>query len=202
MTKRTPSLACLGLLLLGACRSPSPEAVFHTLSPLASAAEKPFSPKGLLALEIMPVEVPELLQRPQVVLADGGDGHRLSPVHRWGNSLEKDMQRVLVENLASTLEGVVVVPSPLGEQAGAACRVSLDVHQCEGAPGGTLRFRATWMATRSDTGRMVLFRRVDLAEPVAGNGIEDLVAAHNRVLAEVGREIARELINLPAVPPP
>lgn len=202
MIQRTTPVACLALLLLGACRSPSTEAVFHTLTPIAPEVAKPSPGKKLPALEVMPVRLPELLQRTQIVLAAERDGFRLSPVHRWGNSLEKDMQRVLIDNLGSLLEGADVLPYPLGEQTEAAFRLALDIQQCEGSPGRALRFRASWMVSRPGTNRMLIFRRVELTEPVAGNGIEDLVSAHSRIMAEVSRRIAGELINLPAVPPP
>lgn len=196
MIPRTLPLTLLGLLMLGACRNPSPEVVFHTLSPIAPEMEGPATTGKPLVLEVMPVQLPELLQRSQIVLLDGQDSHRLASTHRWGNTLEKDMQRVVIENLASILGNGTVVPYPSGEQVEAAYRISLDVQQCEGAPGGTLRFRATWMVTRPGTGRMILLRRVSLLESVGGGSIGDLVSAHSRVLATLSREIAKGLDDL------
>jgi uncharacterized lipoprotein YmbA len=179
----------LGLVVLG-CGRTSPVVTFHTLSPLAlrTPATRP------LALEIMPVQLPELLQRSQIVVMENRGVHRLATTHRWGNTLEKDLQRVLVENLSALLGSPSVVPYPEG---GATLRLALDVSQCDGTPGGTLQFRATWRVTRLDTGQRVLLRRTELAEPVGGSRIEDLVSAHDRLLVKLSQEISEALATLP-----
>lgn len=189
-----PALACalLGLLLSG-CSHPSPAVVFHTLRPIENP--EPVPTRTPLALEIMPVQLPELLQRSQLVLLDGQGVHRLSPTHRWGNTLEKDMQRVLAENLSALLGSDAIVHYPLGDQVKASHRLALEVQQCDGAPGGTLQFRATWMLTKND--RMVLLRRFNVQEPVPGGSVEDLASAHSRVMDSLSREIAKELMTLP-----
>lgn len=182
----------LPLLLLAGCRNPSPEVLLHTLAPL----EEPSPATRHIPLEILPVRLPDMLQRPQIVLADGSGSTRLSASHRWGNALDKDMQRVLVENLSALLHCDRVVPYPLGEQVKADLRLSLDVQQCEGAPGRPLRFAATWVVTRASNGSLVLLRRTRLQEPVAEGGLENLVAAHDRVLDALCREIAASLDGL------
>ena len=185
-------LLVLLALVLG-CRNPSPVVTFHTLKPLALGAAQPVPAERPLAVEVLPVQLPELLQHSQVVVLEGPEGFRLSTTHRWGNSLEKDMQRVLVENLSAILGSEAVVPYPLGDRVKAAYRVSVEVQQCEGAPNGALQFRASWMVTQPSDGRLLLLRRFSLQEPVRGGGIEDLVAAHNRVLYALGLEIGAEL---------
>lgn len=184
----------LGLIL--ACRNPSPAVVFHTLSPLAPAAhaERP------LALEILPVQLPELLQRSQIVLLEGAERHRLSTTHRWGNTLEKDLQRVLTANLVALLGSEGVVPYPQGDRLKARYRLALDVQQCDGALGGTLQFKATWMVTAAADGRVLLLRRSSLQEPVGGGGIDDLVSAHSRVALALSQEMAAALKELPDTP--
>jgi uncharacterized lipoprotein YmbA len=196
MIGRRLPIALVLLLLAGGCLRPSPEVVFHTLQPL-SLREAPMAPaEKPLALEILPVQLPELLQRSQIVLLEGTDVHRLSPAHRWGNTLEKDMQRVLIENLAVLLGSEAVVPYPMGERVQATYRIALDVQQCDGAPGGTVQLRATWMATQSSDGHMVLLHRVNLKEPVPGGSIEELVLAHSRVMSRLSLEIASAMKDL------
>jgi uncharacterized lipoprotein YmbA len=193
MIGRQRSFVLVLLLLIGGCLRPSPEVVFHTLQPL-SLGEATVAPAGkALALEILPVQMPELLQRSQIVLLEGTGVHRLSPAHRWGNTLEKDMQRVLIENLAVLLGSEAVVPYPMGDRVQAKYRIALDVQQCAGAPGGTVQLRATWMATQLSDGRTVLLRRLNLKEPVNGGSIEELVSAHSRVMNRLSQEIASAL---------
>ena len=195
MMRRPLPCLLLSLVLAGGCRHPSPDVLFHTLRPIALGDPKPAPAGKPLALEIMPVQLPELLQRSQLVILEGPGSHRLSATHHWGNTLEKDMQRVLVENLSALLRSDFVVPYPLGDQVKATHRVTLDIQQCEGAPGSTLQFRATWMVSQPGDGRVVLLHRFNLQEPVSG-GIEDLVSAHDRALDSLSREIAKVLQEL------
>jgi uncharacterized protein len=190
---RHPLLSVLaGLMLLTGCVQPSPDVVFHTLSPIAPENVKPSMEKPL-ALEILPVQLPELLQRPQIVFLKGTDTHGLSATHRWGNTLEKDMQRVLAENLSTLLGSDPVVLYPDGNRVKAVYRITLEVQQCDGEPGGLLQFRGTWMITSPDGARVVLLRKSSIQEPVTGRDIEALVSAHSRILATLSREIAAGL---------
>ncbi len=184
--------ALLTAAALSGCRNPSPAVVFHTLTPTAP----PTTEKQAWALEIMPVQLPELLQRSPIVLQTGAGSHRLSGTHRWGNTLEKDMQRVLAENLSALLGTSSVVPYPHGDSVKAAFRVSLDVSRCDGEPGGTLRFRGTWMIQKSGTGELAALRKTILDEPVGTEGMQDLVAAHDRILEKLSLEMASELRTL------
>jgi len=165
--------------------------VFHTLHALSPQAAQ--APDQGLAVEVLPVRLPEMLQRSQVVTALGPDSVELSPGARWANTLDQDMQRVVVDNLSRLLGSDRVVASPLGVRVNAALRVEVAVQRCAGRPGGALRFSATWLITRRGVAQALLLRRTVLEEPVAGLDAEALVAAHNRVLAALCAEIAEGL---------
>ena len=179
-------------LSLGCLRSAAP-VVFHTLHAL-SPQTAPAQGQGL-AVEVLPVRLPEMLQRSQVVTALGPDSVELTNNDRWANALDKDMQRVVVDNLSQLLGSDRVVPSPFGPRVNAALRVEVAVQRCAGRPGGALRFEATWMITRRGVAQALLLRRTALEEPVGGLDAQALVAAHNRVLAALCLDIAEGLKN-------
>jgi hypothetical protein len=184
-------------LLLSAalgCIKPSPPVVFHTLQPLR-LAEAP-ARRSALALEVLPVRLPELLRRPQMLVARGSGDLALSETQRWGNPLDLDMQRVLVADLSLLLGSDAVVASPDGPRVGARYRLEVQVQSCDGRAGDGLALQATWMVTRVGVDQAVLFRRTALREPM-GPGPDDLEAAHSRILAALSREIATELERLP-----
>lgn len=182
----------LPLLLLG-CFHPSPPVAFYTLQPLPREGTP--APRSGIALEVGPVRLPELLQRPQMLVAQGGGALALSETLRWGNPLDQDMRRVLVDDLGWLLGSDAVVPSPNGERVAAAYRLDLEVLSCAAGPSG-LDLEAVWMLTRPGTARALLVRRSALREPL-GSGPDALAAAHSRILAALGREIAAELLRRP-----
>jgi uncharacterized protein len=180
--------ACLG------CLRPSAQVALHTLQPMRQEGAVPA--RSGLALEILPVRLPELLQHPQMVIVQAG-ALGLSETQRWGNPLDQDMQRVLVANLGLLLGSGAVVPSPYGERVAAAYRLEVVVQACAPLPGGGLAFEAVWMVTRPGAAQAVLLRRTALREALADSGPEALAAAHSRVLEALSREIAAALLKLP-----
>jgi hypothetical protein len=188
-----PSALVLALAQGPACRwpEPSPPVVFHTLTPLQPAAA-PAAPSGI-KVEVLPVRLPEILLRPQMVLAQGSGTLRLSETHRWGNPLDRDMQRVLAQDLAVLLGSDAVVASPYGDRAGAAFRVQVDVQSCDGRDGQGLAMKAVWMVTRADGGPALVVRRTMLREPLPSADPGALADAHSRILADLAREIAEGL---------
>lgn len=184
------------LLVASGCWRSSPEVVFHTLRPLVQETSGP-APTAARAMEVMPVILPELLQRPQLVSLQNPGTLSLSETHRWGNSLDKDLQRVLTENLGILLGSSAVVSYPYGERAKAIYRLTLDIQRCEGRPGGLLELKATWALTHREDGHAILMRQTTLREPVPAGGMEALAATHSRILEALSRQIADELKPLP-----
>jgi len=182
----------LVLMTTSGCLKRSEPVVLHTLRPLVAEAQEP-APGLPLAIEVMPVQLPDLLQRPQIVSVQSPERLTLSEVHHWGNPLEKEIQRVLVENLGSLLGDEAIVAYPLGEQVKATLRLTLEIQNLAGQGDGNLQFQALWILTRQSDGATVLFRKVKLKEPVPGSDTDALVAAHSRILAALSREIAGEL---------
>ena len=190
--KRLAALAALILAAAPACFHPSPPVTYYTLQPLPLEAVA----QRRIALEVLPVRLPDLLMRPQMVVARASGALELSEAHRWGNPLDQDMRRVLVDDLGRLLGSDAVVASPLGPRVAAAYRLEVEVGVCE-ASGTALRLEAVWMLTRPGSAQAVLVRRSALRETLPDPGPESLAAAHSRVLAALGREIALELVKLP-----
>ena len=182
----------LGLIACLGCSKPNLE-VLHTLRPLSPDAAKSAPSEIPLALEIMPIRLPESVQRPQLVRETGPGTMSLWEAHRWANGLDKDIQRILVENLSLLAPTSSVVPYPQGERVKAAHRLEVEVQRLAGQPNGTLTLQATWMLTPLQGGPALRFRRVTLQAPVQGPDAEAMVAAHNRVLEDLSRDIAAEL---------
>lgn len=197
MRLSTRWLLAAGLAVSSGCLKRSEPVVFHTLRPLSPAREG--APVAAAALEVMPVRLSEALQRSHLVIARSEGTLEISEAHRWGNGLGPDVQRVLVENLGALLGGDAVVAHPFGERVKAGWRLEVDVQRLDGRPGGVLSLRATWMLTPAAGGAALLRRRSMLEEPVPDSGPEALVAAHDRVLDRLSREIAAGVVALGSV---
>jgi uncharacterized lipoprotein YmbA len=194
MTRNALSVLLLAAGLGCLKPSPAPPVVYHTLAALVLQAP---APPSAIALEVLPVRLPDLLLRPQMVVARGS-GLGLLDGDRWASPLDQEMQRVLVADLALLLGSDAVLASPGGERLAAPYRLAVTVDGCDTRAGGGLTLQATWMVWATGAGPCLLLRRSTLREPLLGQGPEALAAAHSRVLAALGREIAAALRALPA----
>lgn len=193
MNRLVASFFSLALVLGFGCAKPNLE-VLHTLRPLVAEGG---GSAPALALEVMPFHLPDALLRPQLLTESEGGSLRLLENHRWANSLDRDLQRVLTENLSRLLGANAVVAFPYGDRIQAAYRLEVDVHRLAGRPGGTLALQATWMLCPLQKGPALRVKKISLDRPVAGTDAEALVAAHSALLADLSRAIAGELGNLP-----
>jgi uncharacterized lipoprotein YmbA len=176
----------LAILGTQACRSPQVTFTYHQLHALAEAQS---GARSTLALEVLPVRLPGLLRRPQLVLP----GAVISDTHRWGNGLEQDVQRILVENLSRLLGSDAVLAYPYGGHLPGAYRILVDVDQWGFELAGTVTFRATWILEKVGKEGAICIRKSRLQEPLKDSGPDSLVAAQDRLLLGLSRELAAEV---------
>ncbi len=170
---RTTAALLAASLLLAACAS-TPATQFYTLEPLATSGTS----TAASAVRIGHVTVPELVDRPQLVLRSGANQVSLAEQRRWAESLRSAIARVVSANLA--------IP---GSAAGAATTtVDIDVVRFDSQLGVAIDLAANWRI-RPATG-IVRSGSMHWHEPVSGNDYADLAAAHSRALAELSRQIA------------
>lgn len=168
--------------LLAACGS-APKEHFYTLSDAASAETT--LPSQDYSVVVGPVSVPELVDRPQFVLRMPGSEVRIAEQARWAEPLRQGIARAVAANLAQGLNNGRVYPGS-GE---ADYRVILEVQRFDSRPAEAVTLEVMWTIRRSRNGEQQS-ARTWVKEPVAGQGYEELVAAHGRALAGVSRSIA------------
>lgn len=180
MTRYLPYLLLLGLF---AC-STTPPAAFYTLSPgLATpGAALP------LTLGLTLSEFPEALDRPQLMLRGGENRLDIQELHRWAAPLEGQVRRVLRENLARRTGSPRVETHPWPTDFRPERHIRLAITRFDGRPGATADLHARWTLGAAD-GAQLLSRTAAYSE-AAGESIETLVAAQNRLLERLAVEIA------------
>ena len=172
---RTSTAVLVTSLMLVACAS-TPATQFYTLEPLATSA----ATSATVAIRIGHVTIPELVDRPQMVLRAGANQVSLIEQRRWAESLRSAVARVVTANLTT----------PGSAVAAATTTVDIDVGRFDSQLGVAVDLAAHWRirpATDSGTGRG---GSMSWHEPVSGNDYADLAAAHSRALAALRRHIA------------
>ena len=159
-----------------------------------------------LAVGVGPVNLEPYLDRPQIVIR--GTGHKLdlSEFNRWVEPLNESISRVLVVSLSNMLESTRVYKIPRHNQTlPLEFRIEIDIARFDGMLGGDALLVSRWtLYGREET---VLVTKVSIIREPSGPGITDssgaedvaqgferLIAAQNRTLQKLCREIV-DVIN-------
>ncbi len=190
------ALAALVLLaLLAACRGAVPATDFYTLTALAPQARPA---QDAPSVGVGPLTMPRMLDRPHIVTRGPGGALHMDEFHRWGGTLESAMLRTTTQNLAALLGSDGVVAYPWTGFIDPDYRVPLDVQRLDGALGQAVTLEVTWGVIPRGERHAVLVRRSVLSEPTDGGDYPALVAAHDRLLEALAREVAQAIAALRA----
>ncbi|MBK4738465.1 PqiC family protein [Noviherbaspirillum pedocola] len=188
---------CAGLVLgvalsvaLSGCGSSPPQRFYTFDAP--NPAEPAATAHAAYSVSIGPVMVPALVDRPQLVLSTWPNRVQLAEQSRWAEPLKDGIPRVIAADLAQLLPGANVTPYTQAAISHPDYRVQLDVRQFESAPGSAASIDALWVVNVEKDGRQITGRTVQ-REAVSGNDDEALVAAHQRALQAVSRDIAQAI---------
>ena len=173
----------------------SPPARFYTLNPLGPQEAKPSALPAShpVSVGIAPVEIPDYLDRPQVVTRDGRNELRLAEFDRWAGSLSENIAAVLAENLALLLgtDRVFVYPWIRTERADYSVAVRVLRLDCK--PGDQVLLKVQWALLSGPERKDVATQVASFTERLNDNRYETIAAAVSRTLEQLSREIARTI---------
>ena len=173
----------------------SPPAHMYTLSPISQ--QEPKSPalhgENRFQSALLPVEVPDYLDRSPIVTREGADGLKLADFDRWGGSLGESITTVLVENLSGLLASDRVSAYPGLTNEKPDFRVGVRILRLDCMPGDRVELKTQWVVTNGQERREVARGLSTFTEPVSDGSYETLVAAVSRTVGQLSREIAQAM---------
>ena len=181
------------LVFLAGCRSSTPPVEFYTLSPLTSVSEadKVAGLRDNIAVGVGPLQIPNIIDRPQIVTRIGPNKINVDEFHRWAGSVYEDFLRVVTMNLATLLPSSLVVAFPWEDYFDPDYRIYMEVQQFDGRLGQYAQLVITWTITTQEARKILLVRKSLIREPVQGEDYDAFVAAKSRILATLSRQIAQ-----------
>lgn len=188
------TIPCAVVILATGCGS-TPDARFYTLR----ASTAPAATSSQLSVAVGPVSVPDMVDRPQIVVTTGGNQVRLDEFNRWAGPLQSNISRVVADNLMALLGTSRVSVFPQASSADAEYRALIEVQSFESALGEAATVDAAWTVRRMKDGKTSTGRTV-AREPVQGKDYDALAAAHSRAVARLSRDIADAVRALAAAP--
>jgi hypothetical protein len=180
------SVAAVMLAMVAGCAS-APKEQFYTLS--NGSGDRPALPAQDYAVAVGPVYVPDVVDRPHLVLRMGGSEVRISEQVRWAEPLKEGIARAVATDLARDLQNGRVSPRAAPGSGEPDYRVTLDVQDFDSVLGKAATLEVMWTVRRVKDGE-VRTGRMRVQQPVANDSYDALVSAHARALSEVSRSIA------------
>ena len=177
-------------VLAGCAASPAPR--HFTLSERQAAT----LPQGVTpSIVITQTTLPDLIDRPQLVLRRSDNRVSIDETRRWAEPLRRDIPRVLADELGQRLDSGRVFSLPIdGQNLDADFRLILDVQRLEAVEGEGAQVDVVWrLLPRQGTpsiGRSVL------REASESDDAEALVAAQRRAMKSVAADIAVKVSQL------
>lgn len=182
------------LAALGACAG-APPARHITLDdgrpPVAKAAVTP-------AIAVVRANVPDLIDRPQLVLRSEGNQVALSDDYRWAAPLRREIPRLVANDLGELLDSNRVAAVAV-EEAGFPVdfKLALEFQQLDAVVGKGIDVDVLWRLENRNGKSFV--GRSSFRQPLEGSATDQpaLVAAQRQALRRVATEIAKAIAAIP-----
>jgi uncharacterized lipoprotein YmbA len=207
-SNRRLSLAVLAVaLVLFACSTTSPTR-FYVLSTIGDKlAEAPAN----VSVGVGPINLPQYLDRPQLVTRLSSNQLAVGEFDQWGGQLDDNVARTLAGNLSILLQIDRVQLFPWKDDQSLDYAVTVDVINFEQDVDGSSLLDVYWSLVEAKTGRVILRRHAAYREPggppiteaqARGQGslladskraYDSVVAAMSRNLGALSRDIAKAI---------
>jgi uncharacterized lipoprotein YmbA len=184
------ALALCAAFSLNACSS-SVKTYYYTLQ-TDEATAREAAPVRQTSIALTSVSLPEIVDRPQLVLRTGTTQLDISDNHLWGQPLKSEIAHRLAVDLArETGAARVILPGQAGYDD-AEIKLAVDILRFDSVPGKDATIEARWSVQRKGAAKSTDGHAV-VKEVVSGAGYDALIAAHSQALGQLSREIAAML---------
>lgn len=188
-------ISLLGTIVLAGCFTATPQTSYYSL--YAPPPRPAAAASSALAVSVGPVVIPDILKQTQIATGGSDGRYHLAEYHRWSGELDRDFARALAEQLAVELGTEQVAVFPWDQNVTPTCRVLVDVLSMGGEPGKEATLSVRWSLVDPQGTKPALVRRSELRETPAAPGYHGWVAAQQRNIATLSREIAARIETTP-----
>jgi uncharacterized lipoprotein YmbA len=180
-------------LVVAGCAS-TPPARHYTLSAEANDSHRLATSQR--KIEIVSVRIPEVWDRPQIVVTKSSSEVSLNEYHRWAAPLRTEVPRVVTRNLARILDTQTVWLRRDFVGAQPDLRVQVSIEHIDAVPGEALQLQAAWLI-RAETGASNRSGRTAIVEPLTDSSYDAVVAATGRALLAMSIALAKDIQAMP-----
>ncbi len=183
------TIALLAAVVFSGCSafSPRPERTrFVLLAPATPAGPSLSS----LAIGLGPVQLPQYLDRPELVIRTSPNSFDLSDTDRWAEPLADNFRSVLASDLRTQLGTSNIVQYPWYAGTRLDYVVRIQVEQFDADKTGTAELVTRWDLRTPKNDQVLASHESQFSHPANSRGGDAVAAALSADLAELGEQIA------------
>lgn len=183
----------LGIALVAGGCAGSPRARFYVLNPVPAKAGSPV--RGTGPVTVGRVQIPDFLDRPELVRHMARNRLKVSETERWGGALAAMIRRVLSEDLSRQLPGRVTPAATTRPQHKASGRiVTARIYDFSAWPSShQVKLVVAWSLVDAATGKISRQKRETITVGVSGDKTRAQVNGLSRALGVLADHIAAAL---------
>jgi len=148
------------------------------------------------AIGVGPVKIADYLNRPQIVSRSSNSGLQFAEFDRWAEPLEKNLTRVLADNLTILLPSERVAMFPWPESLPVLYQITLEIIHLERMPDEKVILDASWNILGNNGEKLLMMKRTRLILPVQSAGYEGIASTESSAVETLSREIAAAIKSL------
>lgn len=192
------TIKLLLILSLMGCAGTSKPSKFYLLLTLPDAEDPAqlTANSGVPSVLVGPITLAAYLDRDKIVTRTGGNELAINEFARWGEPLQDNFYRVLIDNLSYLLNTSEVYSFHRNNASRFNFQVAIDVIRFDSTQNGASYLSAFWSILGED-GRTILLNRKSVfhVQP-SSSDTAGLVEAQNKALSEFSHEIAATIRSL------
>ncbi|MEA3548625.1 MAG: PqiC family protein [Thermodesulfobacteriota bacterium] len=195
LKKSTVLLFCCLLAGVAGCGSRSKPATFYLLTSLPGAESIGVQAGTPMILSVGPVRLPSYLGRKQLLLRSGKNELIIKEYSRWGEPLQENFQRVLIENLSVLLATPQVYDYNNHETKEPDFQLLIDVSRFDVTDDGLATLTAFWTINDSQ-GNQLLRNKSTLSTKSQSLESGAIVNTLNQMVIDFSTELTRAIRSL------
>lgn len=177
------------MILLAGCATTGGSSINYYL--LMQNNDNAVVKKRNLRVGIGPVELPEYLARPHILVQAGSSRVVADKNHRWAGPLEKNFTDVLTSNIGYRLSTANVAIYPWETPGSVDRQVVIQVTRFI-ASGGQVHLDARWRILNRN-GNQIRSETISLTEPAAVDDYDAIVSAMSRLVGRFSDRVVNVL---------
>ncbi len=181
-----------GCALMGGTQQSTRNYVLSSLYTEETPA-RPVADLHEMGVLVGPVRLASYLDRSDIVIRDSQNQILLADFSQWAGPLQENFSRVLAENLSVLLTTDRVDIFPGARTMLFDFNLTVDINRFDGLPGQKADLRARWTILDNSRKNILYQKNTMLSQHIEHEGIEALIAAESRMLANLSREIAEAI---------